>query len=40
MSIEDYKRQRDGRGVPSQGNRSPFRELLDTVVRLDRAAYL
>ncbi len=44
MSIEDYKRQRDAMEVPSHGNLSPVRELLqqllDTVVRLDREASL
>ena len=44
MRIEDYKRQRDAMEVPSHGNLSPFREvleqLLDTVVRLDREASL
>ena len=44
MSLEGYKHQRDAMDVPSQGNLSPFRELLeqllDTVVRLDREASL
>ena len=40
MSIEDYKRQRNAMEVPSQGNLSPSRALLDTVVRLVREASL
>lgn len=40
--MEGYKRQRDAIEVPSLGNLSPFKELLeqflDKVVRLDREA--
>ncbi len=44
MSIKDYKRQRSAMEVPSQGNFSLFKELLeqlfDMVVRLGREASL
>ncbi len=40
MSLEDYKRQRAAMEVPSLGNLSPFKELLeqlfDMVGRLNR----
>ncbi len=44
MNIEDYKRQRDAMEELSQGNLSPFKELLEQffvmVVRLDRETCL
>ena len=44
MSIEDFKRQLDVNELQSYGKHSPFREMLeqliDTLVRLDREAYV
>ena len=44
MSIEDFKRQLDANELQSYGKHSPFREMLEqlieTLVRLDREAYV
>ena len=44
MSIENFKRQLDTKELQSYGKHSPFREMLeqliDTLVRLDREAYV